>query len=78
MPPHPNRSKKRDNPARNPLPAEIKAEREAAGLTQAQAGALVYSSMRAWQDWEAGARRMHPVFWLFFKGRVSAGDHLSA
>lgn len=71
---HPNRSA--GNPARNPSPAEVRAAREAAGLTQAQASSLVYASLRNWQQWEqtegtSSARRMHPAIWELF--RVKAG-----
>lgn len=71
---HPNRSA--GHPARNPSPAEVRADREAAGLTQAQAAALVYASLRNWQQWEqsegaSSARRMHPAIWELF--RVKAG-----
>lgn len=68
---HPNRSA--GHPARNPTPAEVRAAREAAGLTQAQAAALVYANLRAWQRWEADeqttetARRMHPAIWELFR-----------
>lgn len=65
---HPNRSA--GHPARNPAPAEVRAAREAAGLTQTQAAALVYASLRNWQQWEqeegANARRMHPGLWELF------------
>lgn len=66
---HPNRSA--GYPARNPTPAEVRTAREAAGLTQAQAAALVYASLRNWQQWEQGegassARRMHPGLWELF------------
>jgi len=47
----PNRGPK--NPGSNPPPTEIRAAREAAGLTQTEAGALIYSSARTWQNWEA-------------------------
>lgn len=50
----------------SPKPEAIRAARAAAGLTQAQAGALIYSTMRTWQDWEAGARRMHPALFELF------------
>ena len=33
-------------------PAEVKSLRQAAGLTQKQAAALVGVSMRTWQSWE--------------------------
>ena len=66
---HPNRSA--GNPARNPSPAEVRTAREAAGLTQAQAAALVHASVRNWQQWEqaegANARRMHPGLWELFR-----------
>ena len=66
---HPNRSA--GHPARNPTAAEVRAAREAAGLTQAQAASLVYASLRNWQQWEQGegsssSRRMHPGLWELF------------
>lgn len=73
---HPNRSRKAPNPARNPTPDEVRAMRAAAGLTQAAAAALLYSSERAWQDWEGGQRRMHPAFVELFRIRIERGDHL--
>lgn len=61
---HPNRGPK--GPQSNPVPEVIKAAREAAGLTQTAAAALIYSTCRAWQKWEAGEARMHPgMFELF-------------
>ena len=70
---HPNRSA--GHPARNPTHAEVRAAREAAGLTQAQAAALVYATPRNWQQWEqqegANVRRMHPGLWELF--RLKAG-----
>lgn len=50
----------------NPTPEEIKAARQAASLTQAQAGALVHTTVRTWQQWEAGDRAMHPAMWELF------------
>ena len=65
MPNHPNRS--RDGlPSRNPAPSEIKAAREAAGLSATEAAALLHTSYRAWKQWEDGDRRMHPAFWELF------------
>ncbi len=61
---HPNRGPK--GPASTPLPAEIRAARQSAGLTQTQAAALIHGTMRAWQEWEAGNRRMHPGLWELF------------
>lgn len=60
---HPNRSKRRPSPARNPSPDEIRALRASAGLTQGQLADLLMTSTRAVQQWEAGDRKMHPAFW---------------
>jgi putative transcriptional regulator len=63
--------------APNPTPAEVRAAREAAGLTQAQAAALVSTTLRAWQAWEQDggeyARRMHAGLWELFKIKTCAG-----
>lgn len=53
----------------NPTPAEIKAWRESAGLTQAQAAALIGYSVQAWEHWEQGRYRMRPL--LFDLARKS-------
>lgn len=50
-----------------PYPEEIIAAREAAGLTQTGAAALVHSKLRTWQQWEAGDREMHPGLWELFQ-----------
>lgn len=50
----------------SPTPEAIRAAREAAGLTQAQAGALIYCTLRGWQNWEGGVRSMHPAFFELF------------
>lgn len=60
------------NAARNPKPAEVKAAREAAGLSQTAAAELIHTTCRTWQQWEAkegtvGHRRMHPAFWELFR-----------
>ena len=53
-----------------PSAAEIRAARVAADMTQTEAGALVHTSCRSWQQWEAGDRRMHPAFWELFLGKI--------
>lgn len=68
---HPNRGPK--GPSANPTPEQVRAAREAAGLTQTQAATLIHSTMRAWQEWEAGNRRMHPGLWELFHSKVSQG-----
>lgn len=50
-----------------PDPHEIKEARAALGLTQTEAATLIQSSLRAWQQWEAGDREMHPAFWELFQ-----------
>jgi hypothetical protein len=62
MPNHPNRGPK--GSASNPTPEQIRAAR--GDLSQAAAAELIYSTMRTWQDWEAGKARMHPGLWGFF------------
>lgn len=68
---HPNRSKRSPSSARNPKPAEIRAAREAAGLTQTEAAELIHCSLNAWQQWESDLpnqhRKMHPAFWELFE-----------
>ena len=66
MPNHPNRSRA-GSPARNPAPEEVRAAREAAGLSQSAAAGLIHSTLRTWQDWEAGKARMHPGLWELFR-----------
>lgn len=64
------------SPSRNPSPREVRAARELAGLTQTQAGALVHTSCRTWQQWEAEQgtkdhRAMHPAFWELFQSKIA-------
>jgi len=74
---HPNRGQR--GPLANPLPADIIASRQAAGLTQTEAAHLVCGSLRAWQQWEAGDRRMHPGLWrLFLIASGTADDRAHA
>lgn len=57
-----------------PTPEQIRAAREAAGLTQHQAAMLVglRSGMR-WSEYERGERRPHPVLWELWLLRT--GQH---
>ena len=79
---HTNRSKKNPNRLRVPRAAEVKAAREDAGLTQAQAAAMVFVALRSWQQWESelhgDSRRMPPGLWQLFRLKVLArGENLS-
>jgi DNA-binding transcriptional regulator YiaG len=60
---HPNRAGGPALAGATPTPDAIRAWRRATGLSAAAAGALVHSTGRVWQQWEAGERRMHPAFW---------------
>lgn len=71
MPNHPNRGRAA-GPAGNPRPDDIRAAREAVGLSQTAAGTLVHTTCRTWQQWEAGDRRMHPAFWELFRIKVGS------
>ncbi len=65
---HPNRGK--NNRGRNPAPDEVRGARESAGLTQTEAARVIYGSLRTWQEWESGERRMHPAFWELFRRKL--------
>ena len=45
----------------------IKSARVSAGLTQEEAGAVVKSARRTWQDWERGRRKMPAGLFDLFK-----------
>ena len=70
MPNHPRRAVVHVAPS--PDPADIKAARQSAGMTQPQAAAVVYVTLRNWQQWEGAERRMHPGLWELFQIKVSA------
>jgi hypothetical protein len=85
LPSHPNRSRSNIRPGANPSPAQVRRAREDAGariglerqLTQEEAGGLVFSNGRSWQNWEADAdsaehRRMHPATFENFNVKVAA------
>jgi putative transcriptional regulator len=48
---------------KSPTPEQLKSTRKALGYTQKEAAALVHVSLRAWQLWEAGGRKMPPGIW---------------
>lgn len=45
---------------------QLKNLREELKLTQKEAAAVIHSSLRAWQQWESGIRKMHPAFFELF------------
>lgn len=57
----------------SPSTTQVLARRQAAGLTQAQAAALLYRSARNWQQWELGERAMDPALWELFCLKAPGG-----
>lgn len=69
---HPNRSQRALTAAYEPTPDEIRAAREAAGLTQAQAAEMLGRPERWWAalEMEKGSsewRPLNPALWAFFR-----------
>jgi putative transcriptional regulator len=46
-----------------PNPEKLKTVRAAMGFTQREAAEIVHVSLRAWQLWEAGDRKIPPGLW---------------
>lgn len=76
MPNHPNRGP--TGPFSNPTPEQVAEARKAAGMTQSEAAQAVRGTMRAWQEWEAGNRRMHPGLWELFRIKLASRKTVSA
>jgi putative transcriptional regulator len=49
-----------------PTTEQIKITRKTLGFTQKESAEMVYSSLRAWQLWEAGDRTMPAGIWELF------------
>lgn len=58
---HPSRN--RNAASATPSAVHIQKAREAADLTPAQAGALIYERASRWRAFETGDARMHPAAW---------------
>lgn len=56
--------------AETPTADQVREARSAAGLTQAQAAALIYMGARAWRKYESGEAVMHAAFWELFRIKV--------
>jgi len=54
-----------------PTPDQIRQSRHQAGLSQTAAASLIHSTMRTWQDWEAGKAAMHPGLWELWLIKIS-------
>lgn len=53
--------------ANAPDPAEVLEARKLASLTQPDAAAKVYVTLRTWQNYESGTCPMHPGLWELFQ-----------
>jgi DNA-binding transcriptional regulator YiaG len=71
---HPNRSRRTDAPGRTPKPDEIRAAREAAGLSRLDAAALIYRSVRGWEKFESGERPLDPALWELWLLKIQARE----
>lgn len=49
-----------------PSKDDIKTARKHARLSQTDAASLIHSTLRTWQDWEAGKAKMHAGLWELF------------
>jgi len=61
-----------------PAPLAIRRARLMLGLTQAQAGALIYRTARSWITWESGRAPMDPLMWEIWQdkaARVAKGQY---
>lgn len=74
---HPNRSTRGETVRPAPTPEQVREAREGLEMTQTDAAASIYATLRTWQDWEAGVRKMHPAMFELFQlkhGLVSIRD----
>lgn len=61
----------KENILNSPTPEQIHHARISVGLTYEQAANVVYSTRRAWEYWESGARSMSPGLWELFLMKIS-------
>jgi DNA-binding transcriptional regulator YiaG len=59
----------------NPTPDQIRAVRLAVGLSQAEAGEVILSSKRSWENWEQGRVKMHPGLFDYFLIKTDQKHH---
>jgi transcriptional regulator with XRE-family HTH domain len=57
---------------------QIRAAREAAGLTLREAAELVYITTRGWQHYEAGTREMPLAYFELFRIKVAMRGRIAA
>ncbi len=56
-----------------PPPTHIRSARLAAGLSQSAAASVIYRTLRNWQQWELGERRMDRALWELFLIKTNIG-----
>jgi len=57
---------------RPPNPKQMRAARERAKLSRKEAAALIYKSVRTWEKWENGERRMDAALWELWTIKVKS------
>jgi DNA-binding transcriptional regulator YiaG len=55
-----------------PTPAQIKAARIEAGLTQPECARMVWVTINCWQKWESGERPANMACWQLFNIKLAA------
>lgn len=55
---------------KRPTATQVRAARTRAGLTQSAAADLVHVTVRNWQQWEAGERKMSAGLWELFRAKT--------
>jgi DNA-binding transcriptional regulator YiaG len=63
-------SKRKEEPGICPSPEDIAAYRIECGMSTAEAAALIYRTVRNWQQWESAERKMDPALWELFRIKV--------
>lgn len=59
------------------FPDSLRNLRIRAGLTQSEAAALVHRSLRNWQQWEYGERRIDRAAWELIRLRLAGSIELA-
>ena len=55
---------------KNPTPEQLKRYRLSLGLTQTEAGRVIYTPLRTYQDYEGGKSKMHPGLWELLQTKL--------
>jgi putative transcriptional regulator len=55
----------------HPDPEQLVEIRAVYGLTQTETARMCFVTMRTWQGWESGDRKMHPAIWQWFLHEIA-------